>query len=100
MAWNALGFTYLDLRRCSDAARAFQHAVDEPPRQSNYWSNPASAYSWAGRPDLASRTLERRGRNRKPGRFRGSVTHLRTVESDLDAYFRFFDSPATMAFRN
>jgi len=59
MAWNALGFTYLDLRRNSDAARAFQHAVNEAPQQSNYWNNLASAYSWAGRPDLATQTLER-----------------------------------------
>lgn len=59
LTWNALGFTYLDLKRHGDAIRAFQHCVDQEPRKSNYWNNLAFAYSANGRRDLAVQTLQR-----------------------------------------
>jgi len=49
LVWNALGFTYMDLKRYDDAAGAFRKCVEFEPSKANYWNSLASAYSPASR---------------------------------------------------
>jgi tetratricopeptide (TPR) repeat protein len=58
LVWNALGFTYMDLKRYDDAAGAFRKCVEFEPSKANYWNSLASAYSWANKPRTAFETLE------------------------------------------
>lgn len=57
-AWNALGFTDLELKDYTGAATAFERATQQAPSKANYWNNLAAAYSYAGRFSLAVKTLE------------------------------------------
>jgi len=65
-SWTGLGWINDKLQRYSDAAEAFNHAVELAPHNGNYWNNLAGAYSRADNYRMALQTLEKQAQNAGP----------------------------------